>query len=133
MTLSALGRWSTDDIRTAADIAREKGVPMVPGADGSILNGRHQPRAEHLSEIESTPPEMTAVFSPATRAKRWHCAEKHIRNLMQSDQLAYGRGSCSGSHVGHVVVPAEVSSETVRVVVRKQRHHMDVRQVVKPA
>lgn len=93
MALSTLGRWSTEEIRAAADIAREKGVAIDLGADGSISIGRHETITEipASNHTESTPQAMPAVFSPASLAERWNCSERHIRNLMRTNHLPYFR------------------------------------------
>lgn len=83
-----LGRWSADELRAAADIAREKGVPVCLLPDGSISIGAGKP-AEHGALEEGPPEPLPNAFSPATLAKRWHCSERHIRNMIEKGQLGH--------------------------------------------
>lgn len=75
------GRWSEDDLRAAADIAKEKGVGIRLQADGSISIGVVPPPFQ-ASQADAagggSVSETTRVFSPATLAKRWHCSDHHI-------------------------------------------------------
>lgn len=85
------GRWSADDLRAAADIAKEKGVGIRLQSDGSISIGIVPPpfqasQADAAGGGSAT--ETTRVFSPATLAKRWHCSDHHIRNMVAAGRLA---------------------------------------------
>lgn len=91
MALSTLGRWSAEEVRAAADIAREKGVGVRLQADGSISIGIVPPpfqasQADAAGGGSAT--EAARVFSPATLAKRWHCSDHHIRNMVAAGRLA---------------------------------------------
>ncbi|WP_432346660.1 hypothetical protein WMC41_00625 [Shinella yambaruensis] len=91
MALSTLGRWSAEEICAAADIAREKGVAIDLGADGSISIGLGANTMQAADQPESEPQAIPAVFSPASLAERWNCSERHIRNLMRTNRLPYFR------------------------------------------
>lgn len=85
------GRWSAEELRAAADIAKEKGVGIRLQADGSISIGIAPPpfqasQADVAGNNSAT--ETARVFSPATLAKRWHCSDHHIRNMVAAGRLA---------------------------------------------
>lgn len=85
------GRWSADELRAAADIAKEKGVGVRLQADGSISIGIVPPSiaSATIGGPGSKSPGMPNVFSPATLAQRWLCSEKHIRNMIENGQLEH--------------------------------------------
>lgn len=85
------GRWSAEELRGAADIAKEKGVGIRLQADGSISIGIVPPpfqasQADAAGNNSAT--ETARVFSPATLAKRWHCSDQSIRNMVATGRLA---------------------------------------------
>ncbi|MEW9617072.1 hypothetical protein AB3G45_25010 [Shinella sp. S4-D37] len=85
------GRWSADELRAAADIAKEKSVGIRLQADGSISIGivppPFQPSEADAAGINSAT-KTAQVFSPATLAKRWHCSDQSIRNMVATGRLA---------------------------------------------
>ena len=85
------GNWSAEDLRAAADIAKEKGVGIRLQVDGSISIGIVPPPFQ-VSQADApgnnSATETARVFSPATLAKRWHCSGHHIRNMVAAGRLA---------------------------------------------
>ncbi|MGJ7039646.1 excisionase family DNA binding protein [Shinella sp. BE166] len=91
MISQSFGRWSAEELRAAADIAKEKGVGIRLQADGSISIGIVPPpfqasQPDAAGKDKAT--ETARVFSPATLAKRWHCSDHHIRNMVAAGRLA---------------------------------------------
>lgn len=90
MTSQSFGRWSAEELRAAADIAKEKGIGVRLQADGSISIGIVPPpfHAGQPDAAGNNAAETARVFSPATLAKRWHCSDHHIRNMVAAGRLA---------------------------------------------
>ncbi|WLR94266.1 hypothetical protein [Shinella zoogloeoides] len=87
-----VGKWSADEVRAASDIAIEKGVSVYLRSDGSIqIDVHQQPFVAPTEDLEATSVEAPPVFSPTTLAKRWHCSEQHVRNLIKAGLLAHFR------------------------------------------
>jgi hypothetical protein len=92
MTSQSFGRWSAEELRAAADIAKEKGVGIRLQADGSISVGIVPPPFATPVDVElsgAKPSEAPMLFTPAMLAERWHCSEQHIRNMVTTGQLAH--------------------------------------------
>ncbi|WP_439625872.1 helix-turn-helix domain-containing protein [Shinella sp.] len=87
------GMWSAEELRAAADIAKEKGVSVRLRADGSIVVGETpQQAAKPVPPAKSTGDGVSTLpdaFSPATLAERWSCSERHVRNLIAQNILGH--------------------------------------------